>query len=324
MKYEIREQSDSTIIAIDNELGLKCELSSFGAGVYSLSFNDVPAILSLEDYDDYKYSHQFFGKTLGVVAGRLKADGMILDNEYHLNKTNGYNYSLHGGHEKSISFKNWAYKIKDSNKKFDVIFSIKTRKNENGFPGQAKIVVTYEFAKTNNSFKILFKGTTPSEATFLSLSNHMYFNFGESDISNHYLKMNCDRVATTDENLLIEGLKPITEVLDFRKSSKLNPRMAKIEKEDFKGTIDDTFLFDDKVGKVTLKNEKMSMTITTDFPTLNIYVDNSMKPAVFSNPGIAPIRRAIALEPQLFVFDRDSITFKKGEIFKHKIEYKFK
>ena len=326
MKYNIETLENGVqLIHVDNELNLKATLSTYGAGVYELSFKDKPVILELKEFSDYMHSSAFYGKTLGVVAGRLKKDGILEGEEYHLSPDGSFDFSLHGGKMDSISFKNWKVSVKESNKKLAVNFSIATKKNENGFPGKARINVVYEFLKGKDEVKMLQKATTPSEATFVNLSNHMYFNFANSkDISAYYLKMNCDKVATTDETLLINGVKDIPEVLDFRKSSKLSPRLDKIEKHDFKKTIDDTFLFDDKIGKVILKSPDVTMTLTTDYPAMNVYVDNTMSPLNFKNREDFGMRRGIALEPQRFVFDRESITLRKDEKYRHYIDYKFK
>lgn len=325
MKYEILERNNTTLIKIDNENNLKCELSSFGAGVYSMSFKGEPIILTLKDYGDYMYSSQLYGKTLGVVAGRLKKDGYILDKEYHLKPESGKEFALHGGNLDSISFKNWKYKITESKRSLHVIFSIATKLNANGFPGKARIYVTYEFNKLNDEMKIIFKATTPSEATFVNLTNHIYWNFAKSkDISNYSLKMNCSKVAITDENLLILGKEDVPNRLNFIKASKLNPKMNDIEKHDFKKTIDDTFIFDDSIGKVILKNDFMRLTLTTDCSSMNIYVDNTMTPLKFKNRDDFEMRRGIALEPQRFILDKNEITLKKGEIYKNYIQYKFK
>ena len=210
-------------------------------------------------------------------------------------------------------------------KKLSVIFRIATKNNENGFPGKANLTVTYEFSKTSNTFKIWFKATTPSEATFVNLSNHMYFNFNNSiNLDDYYLKMNCDKVAITDPYLLITGVQDITKALDFRKSSKLSPRMDWIEKHDFKKTIDDTFIFDGDERRISLKGNGIQLNMKTDFTSMNIYVDNSLSGGKFINFEGNNLRRAIALEPQNFLLNEDEIVLTKDKVFKNYIEYKFK
>lgn len=325
MKYNVELYKDEiALIHVDNEKGIKATLTTFGAGVYELLFEEKPVILTLKNFDDYLYSSQYFGKTLGGVAGRLKKDGYIDDEEYHLDPEPGKNFALHGGMQKSISYKNWDYKIKETNKKLDVIFNINTRLNDCGYPGKLRITVTYSFLKDKDEFKILYRATTPSERAFINLSNHMYFNFDSIDISDHYLKMNTNKVAVTEPNLLIIDSKDITDELNFQKANKLNKRMEYIEKHDFKGTIDDTFLFSELPGKITLSNKDVKMDIITDCTCLNIYVDNSRSPVEFKYCDNMTTRRGIALEPQRFLLNKDEIVLHKGEVYKNYITYKFK
>ena len=326
MEYKINNFKEKIYqIEIDNGLGLTAILSNFGAGVYSLKLDGEPLILEFSDFQDYMYSAGFHGKTLGVVAGRLKGDGYIKGKEYHLKNDPDKNFSLHGGNQNSISYRPWKYSIRESNKKLSVIFRIATKNNENGFPGKANLTVTYEFSKTSNTFKIWFKATTPSEATFVNLSNHMYFNFNNSiNLDDYYLKMNCDKVAITDPYLLITGVQDITKALDFRKSSKLSPRMDWIEKHDFKKTIDDTFIFDSDERRISLKGNEIQLNMKTDFTSMNIYVDNSLSGGKFINFEGNNLRRAIALEPQNFLLNEDEIVLTKDKVFKNYIEYKFK
>ena len=153
----------------------------------------------------------------------------------------------------------------------------------------------------------------------------MYFNFDNSiNLDDYYLKMNCDKVAITDPYLLITGVQDITKALDFRKSSKLSPRMDWIEKHDFKKTIDDTFIFDSDERRISLKGNGIQLNMKTDFTSMNIYVDNSLSGGKFINFEGNNLRRAIALEPQNFLLNEDEIILTKDKVFKNYIEYKFK
>lgn len=324
MKVSTETIKDTTLIKVDNECGLKMTFCSFGAGVYSLMFDNRRMILEPKTLDDYKFSTQFFGKTVGVVAGRIKKEGILFGNPYSLESEAGSNLCLHGGNLKSISFKNRKYKIKESNKKVDVSFNIKTRSGENGFPGGANIYVIYSISKEKNEFKITHKASTPKEATLLSLTNHMYFNLDDNDVSNHRLKMNSSIIAVTDENLYIYSSEHVSDAYNFSKSVKLNSRLAYVEKKNFKGTFDDCFKFDDNCGKVILSNKDIQLNIQTDYPAINIYVDNTNSDMKFNNENIFPLRRGIALETEKWLLDHNSIILKHEQQYKHSTIYKFK
>ena len=62
----------------------------------------------------------------------------------------------------------------------------------------------------------------------------------------------------------------------------------------------------------------------TNYPAMNIYLDNSLSDAKFNNRSDYGLMRGIALEPQLFVLDHNQITFYKGDTYDYKIEYSLK
>ena len=146
MTYNVETlENGIELVHVDNGLNLKATLCSYGAGVYEMSFKDKPVVLELASIEDYMHSSAFYGKTLGIVAGRLKKDGILDGHEYHLASEGPVDYSLHGGRLNSLSFRTWKTTVRESAKKLSVIFSITTKKDDNGFPGKARVSVTYEF-----------------------------------------------------------------------------------------------------------------------------------------------------------------------------------
>lgn len=310
-------------IEIDNGLNLRICLSNFGAGVYSIYYDNNLMTLTLKEKEDYLFNPCYFGKTLGVVAGRLPVDGYLNNGEaYHLLDT-GNGLDLHGGDLKSLSFKSWKYKIKENENEIRIVFSIKTKDKENGFLGSALIKVAYIISKKDNKFKIKFNGKINKDC-LLNLSNHIYWNFKNSkDLNGYSLKVNADRDAVMNENLLHIGIEEVPAYIDFRRMKSLKSSMNFIERNISIGTIDNTFLFENnKKGNVILKNDEFLIKLKTNYPAMNIYVDNSLRDFRFLNRNDLAKRRGIALEPQLFGFDRKSICFEKGDKYNYELEYK--
>ncbi len=324
--YEIKNfKKHVDIIKIDNGLNLKATLCNFGAGIYSLYYDEDPMVLELEDIESYMYAPGYFNKTLGCVAGRIPCDGEINGKKYSVKPVNeGKDFALHGGDFKSLSFKPWKYEVKENDKEIKVIFKIKTKDLENGFIGRASIKIIYVFSKIKNTFKILFKAKALDD-TLLNLSNHIYWSFARDlSLAEYKLKMNADRVALMRDDLLFTGVDDVPAYIDFRTSRKIKGSNDFIRKNISVGTIDNTFLFDSKVGKATLKSDKYTLNMKTDYPAMNIYLDNSLSDAKFNNRSDFGLMRGIALEPQLFVLDHDQITFLKGDTYNYKIEYSLK
>lgn len=324
--YSVKNfKKDVDLIEIYNGLNLKATLCNFGAGMYSLYFNEDPMILELDTVENYMHSRGYFNKTLGSVAGRIPCIGSINNKTYNLDPVEeGKDFDLHGGGIKSLSFKPWKYEIKENDMEIRVIFKIKTKNLENGFIGRASIKVIYVFSKIKNDFKILFKAKALDD-TLLNLSNHIYWSFARDlSLEQYKLKFNADRVALMRDDLLFFGVDDVPNYIDFRNARKIKGSNDFIRKNVSVGTIDNTFLFDSKIGKAILKSDKYELKMKTNYPAMNIYLDNSLSDAKFNNRSDYGLMRGIALEPQLFVLDHNQITFYKGDIYDYKIEYSLK
>ena len=319
-------KNDVKWIDVSNDCGLKVRLCTFGASVFSLSLDNSPLILSLKDQEFFLNCPQYFGKTLGRVAGRIPLNGNLDGVSYKLAQTKDFNYTLHGGDNNSISYKNWNYKIREAKNKVDVIFDLVDKDGANGFPGRCHIYVIYSIFKDQNNFKITFKASS-NKTTLLNLSNHIYWSFdNDNSITDYSMKMNASKYGVVDKDVFIIKTEDVPEYLDFNRMSKLGPKLNKVEKT-FLGTIDNTFIYNEvnsKKPQVILKNDKVQLSLYTDYPAMNIYVDNSMTNVDFVNNDHFKTRRGIALEPQLYVLDGDSIVLKKGQKYNHFILYKIK
>ena len=327
MKYSISNYNDDIVfIEVSNDDKLSAVFSNFGAGVFRLRYNNSPIILEIEDKEKWLYCPQYYGKTLARVAGRIKCEGEIDGEPYNL-MNNAANFCLHGGDLKSLSFKPWKYEVKEYKNHIDVIFSIKSKNKENGFPGDAKIKVIYQLFN-NNNFKILHKGTT-STKTLMNISNHNYYNlFNSKDVSDYVLKINSHKYGEMNDSLLILDTKDVPWYLNFERATKLNARLKYLEDKTEIKTIDNTFLFNEVIKnkpQVVLKNKVAKLSLYTDYPCLNIFCDNYHEPIKFSQfSELDSGRRALALEPQLYDLDHDSLVLRKGEKYNHFILIKIK
>ncbi len=294
--------------------------SNYGASLYSLHYEEDPLIMEIKDKEVFLNNPQFYNKTLGVVAGRIPSHIHLNNKEYHLKEDGDNPFSLHGGKLDSISYKVFKYKIKESNSKIDIIFSISPRKGENGFPGKVNIKIIYELSKVSNKFKIKLEGYA-KEDTILNLSNHIYWNLASKDINDYSLKFNASHILDIESNLLPCEVIDTPNYLNFNHKRKLKGVLDIVSKKDI-GTIDNTFIFDNDINKVELSNDKYIIRMKTDLDAMNIYCDSSLTPIEFTNSSEFKERRAIALEPEHNVYPYTNLILKKGEKDKHYIEYK--
>ena len=327
MEFFIKEEFNTKWVYVKNDANLSICFCSFGASVYSLDFYNEPVILKFVSKEDFLYSKGFHGKTLGRVAGRLLSPILIDNISYNLKLEKGFKYALHGGSDTSLSYKNFEVDVKTLSNKIKVIFSYVDKDLENGFPGKCKIKITYEIGLKNDEIKLI-QEAIPNRKTLINLSNHMYFIFNNDlNLNKYYLKMNASKYAVVDETILIKDVAEVPEYLNFTNGENLKIKLEQVEEESFLKTIDNTFIFDETSngeGKVILRNNKTQLTLTTSYPAMNIYVDNTLNDLVFENSPIKTSRKAIALEPQLLVLNQENITFDKNKKYYFYIKYAFK
>ncbi len=327
MEFFIKEEFNTKWVYVKNDANLSICFCSFGASVYSLDFYNEPVILKFVSKEDFLYSKGFHGKTLGRVAGRLLSPILIDNISYNLKLEKGFKYALHGGSDTSLSYKNFEVDVKTLSNKIKVIFSYVDKDLENGFPGKCKIKITYEVGLKNDEIKLI-QEAIPNRKTLINLSNHMYFIFNNDlNLNKYYLKMNASKYAVVDETILIKDVAEVPEYLNFTNGENLKIKLEQVEEESFLKTIDNTFIFDETSngeGKVILRNNKTQLTLTTSYPAMNIYVDNTLNDLVFENSPIKTSRKAIALEPQLLVLNQENITFDKNKKYYFYIKYAFK
>ena len=315
----------NSFININNNQSLSCTLSSYGAGVRKLLFNNLDVILNFSSDIDYLNSDMFFGKTLGRVGGRIPSSFTLSDIKYNL-KEDEKNISLHGGKLNSLSFKDFNYQIKEEKNQKTVSFNYLSKDKEEGFPGILEIEINYVFSLLENEMDIVYKAHSDID-TIISLSNHMYFNFSENDVNDHYLFIDSDNIATFKKNtLLINGKEKITDDFSFNQLTKLKNKLDIIEKKH--NFLDNYFLFnnnDINKPKIILQNKKIIMEIYTSYEGCNVYVDSTRRNLDFNNNKLnQQIRRGIAIECEKMNYPIDNLLLKKGETYSHFIKYKFR
>lgn len=204
-KYDSPKGTISIYKLINNN-GAIVELSSIGAGIISICipdnkgvFDDV--VLGYNNITDYIYDGPCAGKTAGRYANRIANGHLVINGKLHqLNLNCGPN-SLHGGKE-GFQNQNWDSEIIDNK----IVFSYLSKDGEENFPGNVNVKVIYEWTD-NDTLTINYRATTDKD-TVLNLTNHTYFNlkgYGNGDIFDHILQLNCANYLPTDDTLVPTG-----------------------------------------------------------------------------------------------------------------------
>ena len=269
------------VYTLENKF-LKVELLNLGAIIKKIELKDKNGnikniVLGYEDIEKYRENPVYFGAVIGRTAGRIKnGDLRLADEIYKLNINNDEN-TLHGG-KNSISHRFWNVEAIENG----LYFSIKSPNLDNGYPANVEIKVSYILNK--NELLIKYFATT-DRLTYLNLTNHSYFNLsGNSDntIYEDILKIDSDYLIGIDKNSIpYKTINLDNNIFDFREAKKLEEFFKADDEQKTLANdgIDHPYIFNDKVGKLEIKNLEsgIKMSVETNNPAVVIYTANYLQ-----------------------------------------------
>lgn len=323
---------------ITNKNGAEVCLINYGATIISLKIpiadgEKVDVILGFDTLEAYINSYYlpsppYFGTTVGRFAGRINNAEFSLNGERNfLNKNHG-EHNLHGG-ILGFSRKLWKVIASTSEENPSITLEYLSKHNEENFPGELTVQVTYTLTE-ENELKVVYAATT-SEDTIVNLTQHSYFNLDghSNDISNQKLIINSEQILETNDELIPTGnFVPLkNHPFDFAEA-KSTPT-----------SIDNTFVLENDTNvselaeqnAVTLISEKnkLKMSVITNQPAVHIYVGGNCFDKIKGkeNADYHP-KSGICFETQNFPDAPNHAHFpssilKKGEQYNHQTTFKF-
>jgi aldose 1-epimerase len=316
---------------LSNKNGMKLKVITYGATITELKMplkngQTVDVVLGFDSLESYIQSFNlvsppYMGTTVGRYAGRIHNSVFNLNGKkVSLNKNNNEN-SLHGGIH-GFSQKVWTIKKVKSGKKSAITLAYSSPSNEENYPGNLTIELTYILSEKNEL--IIEYSAKTTEDTVVNLTHHSYFNLDghSSSVSDQELIVNTHRMLeTTVENIPTGRFLEIDNTdFDF-----FTPKKCP-------SVIDNTFVLDRKdefAASLFNKNNNLKMTVYTDQPGVHIYVGGNCFNTIKGkeNADYHPLS-GICFETQNFpdAPNHDhfpSAVLKKGEEYVHNTIYKF-
>lgn len=201
---EVEDFDDIKLYTLKNSSGMTVKVTNYGAIITSIIVPDrdgkmADVALGYHRIEDYinAVAKPYFGAIVGrygnrIAKGRFSIDGRT----YSLAKNNGENH-LHGG---IIGFDKvvWDAKLVEEDNVIELSYLAKDQ--EEGYPGNLQVRVTYRLTK-NNEIVIQYHATT-DKATPVNLTQHTYFNLkgeGEGTILEHQLMLNAKKFTPVDK-----------------------------------------------------------------------------------------------------------------------------
>jgi len=343
---EFGQTADGTQVdkyVLSNEIGMQASIITYGAIIQSLLVPDrngkiEDVTLGYDKLEDYIKDSPYFGAIVGRYGNRIAKGKFSLDGEeYTLAINNGENH-LHGGLK---GFDKVIWKAEPLKKEGAVGLKLNylSPDGDEGYPGNLDVTVTY-WLNNKNEIEIEYLATT-DKPTPCNLTHHSYFNLTggvKTDILNHELWINADKMTPVDEGLIPTGI--FAEVagtpFDFTKPTKIG---ARIEQENLQltngGGYDHNWCLNDVDGSLkrqaSLYDETSGryMEIFTQEPGLQFYSGNFLDGSNVGKGGkVYAYRNGLCLETQHFPDSPNQTTFpntilQPGERYETKTVYKF-
>ncbi|MEY8847957.1 aldose epimerase family protein [Psychroserpens sp. XS_ASV72] len=190
--------------------GLELKVITYGGRITSLKVpnkkdNFENVILGFDTLLDYERDNSFFGALIGRYGNRIANGKFTLDGtEYNLATNNGKNH-LHGGVD-GFDRVVWMAEPIEGEKNSVLKLAYLSKDNEEGYPGNLKVLVTYTLTD-ENELEVTYEATT-DKTTVVNLTQHAYFNLTgdfSKDILNHEVVIDADAYLPVDETLIPTG-----------------------------------------------------------------------------------------------------------------------
>ena len=304
MQVSIKKENNLTLIDVSSG-DFIVTLCDLGASLYGIKFHNDEMILRVKDSKDFLIGDLYYGKTIGRICGRVPVGPFDLEGQHYEFADNNNGASLHGGFD-GLSTKTFDCEIKENKNDVKVTFSYLSKDKESGYPGNLLLKVIYTIKQ--NFISLQYKATVDKPCLF-ALTNHAYFNLGESDRNLLKLTIPTSKYIDVDEVMLPVRMLKVKENWNFKKGQSLSQT----------GDIDNYFLFDGGNSTV-LESRKYRLTVKSDFQGVQIYTDNFVCKVPVTSCDKYPYR-CVAIEPEDNQLDRK--VLRPNEEYERNVEYRF-
>jgi aldose 1-epimerase len=301
------------MFALTNANGVEIRAITYGAIITSLKAPDragklTDVVLGFDSLDGYLKGHPYFGCVVGRYGNRIAKGQFTLDGQtYKLATNNGPNH-LHGG---NVGFDKFLWTAEPVKGRNAVAFSRMSPDDEEGYPGNLKVRVTYTLTDKNEL--IVDYHATTDKATPVNLTQHTYFNLaghGSGDILGHVMMINANRYTPVDETLIPTGeLAPVQRTpFDFRKPTPIGARIDGDHPQLKNGRgYDHNFVLNRQgsglrlAARVTEPKSGRTLEVRTHEPGVQFYTGNFLDGTLTGKDGaVYKHRTGFCLETQHF------------------------
>ena len=315
---------------------MTAQITDFGATLVRLYVPDragklADVVLGFSDANEYLNSTTYFGATVGRNANRIAGASFCMgDKKIVLDSNNGRN-NLHSG-RRSFAFRMWNV---EQWEQASITFSIESPNGDQGFPGNARVWVTYTLG-SDGSLELRYEGICDQD-TVLNLTNHSFFNLAGHDnpqlAMDQVLMMPARFFTAVDEQLIPTGEKrPVAGTpMDFRVPKPIGSHIHEdYDAVKLQGGYDHNFeVFTEPAAILSDPVSGRTMAVVTDCPGIQLYSGNYLNGEKGKDGVIYCGRSGVCLETQFWPDavhhpDWPQPVVKAGERYHSQTKYIFK
>ena len=327
-KTTLESGKTTQLYTLKNAKGMEVCVTNIGGRIVSIwapdkngNFQDV--VLGFDNIQPYIPVSTNFGAIIGRYGNRIANGKITLTNRasYALRKNDGNN-TLHGGPR---GFHTCFFDIEQPDPS-KVICTYLSKNNEEGFPGDMPVTVTYTLTD-DNALDINYEATS-NQLTVVNLTNHSYFNLSgdpKNTVLDNILYLNADAYTPTNAELIPTGKidKVAGTPLDFTKPTAIGARIndSTFEAIRFGKGYDHNFVLNTKgdintlAAKAVSPLSGISVEIYTTEPGIQVYTGNFLDGSNIGKKGIAyQYRTALCMETQHFPDSPNHPNFPSTEL----------
>lgn len=328
------------LYTLKNKNNVSVDILNYGGIITNITVPDKKGkleniVLGYADYGSYKKDPNYFGATIGRVAGRIAKSKFQLGGQTYTVDANESNHHLHGG-KNGFHQMLWDVKTFSNDSSVGVELYNYITSKEDGYPGNIKVSVIFKL-NDNNELTIEYDAIS-DETTVLTLTNHSYFNLNgnlKRPITNHEVTLDSSYFVELDKELIPTGTKENVNdtPFDFRNKKCLGEGIEHpITQNKYSNNgYDHYFIFDNQSKDSVIVNEPNSgrvMTINTNEPGVVVYTANNLDSSLELKEGKSEKYLGVTFEtqssPASLEFDGfPSIILKANERYQKYTTYKF-
>ena len=277
---------------------IRAAITDLGATLVSLWVDGVDVVLGYDNAEGYLSNDGFLGAVVGRNANRIENSSFPLNGKTVQLVPNEGSTNLHSGPE-PYNVRMWHL---EEHTPGSVRMSLVSPDGDQGFPGEAKIFVTYTIE--NDALIITYEAVSDQDTVF-NFTNHAYFNLaGENRTEkamDQLLQMPCEVFNPDDAANIPTGEMRSVEgtPFDFRAAKPLGRDIGEdYEPLHLQGGYDHNFVVNANPCAVLTDPESgRTMTVSTDCPGVQIYTANFLD-VVGKNGTHYGKRSGVCLETQ--------------------------